>query len=161
HGTHVSGTIAEQRNNDLDFVGVANGVVLMPVKVCFDQVDLVIWWGTNLTFPGTLQGGCVVSDVVQGIHYAVDNGARVINMSLGGTQPSPAYLDALNYATSRGTFVAMSAGNDALEGNPVEYPASYAPSIVGAVAVGATTPLKTRSLYSSFGSYVELAAPGG
>jgi serine protease len=161
HGTHVAGTIAQQTNNNFGFAGVANGATLMPVKVCFDTVDLVMWWGSNLVFPGTLDGGCVTSDVIAGIHYAVDNGAKVLNLSLGGISPSPAYRDALNYAVSKGSFVAISAGNDALDGNRPSYPAVYATEIAGVVAVGATAPSRARASYSNFGTYVELAAPGG
>jgi serine protease len=161
HGTHVAGTIAQQTNNNFGFAGIANGATLMPVKVCFGTVDLVMWWGANLAFPGFLDGGCVTSDVIAGLHYAVDNGAKVLNLSLGGTSPSPAYRDALNYAVSKGAFVAISAGNDALDGNRPDYPASYATDIAGVVAVAATTPTKARATYSNFGSYVELAAPGG
>jgi serine protease len=161
HGTHVAGTVAQQTNNSFGFAGVANGVTLMPVKVCFSALDLIMAWGSTSRPPASLNDGCAVSDVIQGIRYAADNGAKVLNISIGGNVPVAAYVDALNYAVSRGAFVAISAGNSALVGNPMEYPAAYATDIKGVVAVGATTLRKTRALYSSFRTYVELAAPGG
>jgi serine protease len=69
--------------------------------------------------------------------------------------------EALQYAVSRGAFVTIAAGNDAEDGNPTIYPAAYAPSIDGVVAVGAVNRRLARASYSSFGSYVELVAPGG
>jgi serine protease len=161
HGTHVAGTVAQQTNNNFGFAGVSYGATLLPIKACFGTMDWAFLWGVTSVFPGTLADGCVASDVMQAIRFAADNGANVINMSLGAPFPSPATLDAIQYAVSKGVFVAMSAGNEALDGNPTNYPAAYATSVEGAVAVAATTPRRTRALYSSFGSYVELAAPGG
>jgi len=106
-------------------------------------------------------GGCPNSAVAQGIRYAADNGAKVINVSLGGSSPVTAQLDALNYAVGKGVFVAIAAGNEKLEGNPVSYPASYAQQISGVMAVGATNRSGNRASYSNTGSYVEIAAPGG
>ena len=73
----------------------------------------------------------------------------------------PAVAEALRYAVSRGAFVSISAGNEALEGNPTLYPAAYAPEIDGVVAVGAVNRALSRARYSNFGRYVELVAPGG
>lgn len=95
------------------------------------------------------------------IRHAADNGAKVINLSIGGKNPSPSYLDALNYAVSRGVFIAIAAGNDFQDGNPIIYPAAYAPGIQGAMAVGAVGRSLTRAAYSTTGSFVEIAAPGG
>ncbi len=161
HGTHVSGTIAEQSNNSVGFAGVASGATVLPVKVCTSVVDVVMAWGAEGRLSDAFIDGCVDSDVIDGIRYAVDHDAKVLNISLGGAFPSPAYVPALNYAVSRGAFVTISAGNAALEGNPTEYPAAYAANIAGVVAVGATTLRNTRALYSNTGSYVELSAPGG
>ena len=160
HGTHVAGTINEWTNNNFGFTGIASGATLLPIKVCVSDTDVIMAWGRDLRIPAPA-GGCDVAGVIQGIRYAVDNGARVVNLSLGGPQPAPAYVDALRYAVSKGAFVAISVGNDALNGNATTYPATYAESISGVVAVGATTPRRTRALYSNFGSYVELVAPGG
>jgi serine protease len=135
---------------------VANGVTLMPVKVCFSPLDLLM----ALIRP-TGAGGCTDDDIMRGIYYAVDHGAKALNISITGPSPMPVVQTALNYAVSQGAFVAIAAGNHALDGNAVQYPAAYAIDIPGVVAVGATTRTRTRALYSSYGSYVELVAPGG
>ncbi len=101
------------------------------------------------------------STTARGIRFAVDNGAKVINMSLGSLSSNSATLDALRYAVSRGVFVAISAGNEAQTGNLPTWPASYAKDLAGVVAVAALGSDLQRAPYSSIQSYVELAAPGG
>jgi serine protease len=152
HGTHVSGTIGQLTNNSQGGAGMAFNVRIMPVKVIDSVWDDIF----GSPFQGT-------DDVVaRGVHYAVDNGAKVLNMSIGRTgPPSPLLQEALIYATSHGAFVAIAAGNDFEDGNPVEWPANYANSIQGAVAVGAIGRDKQRAYYSSTGPDVELTAPGG
>ena len=165
HGTHVSGTIAQQTNNASGYAGAANGVTLMTIKACFSAWDVQLYNNHVLNVPGVATGPtgtlCPTSAVVNGIRYAADNGAKVINISLGGTATQPAELDALQYAVSRGTFVAISAGNDGLIGSPTHYPAAYATQIAGVMAVGALTPTREKARYSNVGSYVEISAPGG
>lgn len=163
HGMHVAGTIAQRTNNGDGFAGVANGARLLPIKVCFSPWDVQLADGFD-GFPGFVPptfGGCDSVAIVEGIRHAADSGAKVLNLSLGGPVPRPAYLDALQYAVSRGAFVAVSAGNDALMGNPTHYPAAYAAQINGVMSVAAVTPSLERALYSSFGNHVEIAAPGG
>jgi serine protease len=152
HGTHVAGTLGQATNNGVGGAGVAFNVRIMPVKVIDGTWDAVF----NSPFIGT-------DDVVaRGIRYAVDNGARVLNMSIGRNGfPAPVVKDAVSYAVSRGAFVAIAAGNGFEDGNLIERLAEFAPSIDGAVAVGAVGQRKTRAHYSTTGSYVELAAPGG
>ena len=103
-------------------------------------------------------------DVAAGIVYAVDHGARIVNLSMSGTRPSAVELAALKLAVARGVLVVVAAGNDYARGNPREYPAAYAPLLrrgPGAVlAVGASTMQGRRAAFSSTGSYVSLAAPG-
>jgi len=82
-------------------------------------------------------------------------------MSLGGTNPAQSTRDALQYAVSRGVFVALSAGNEFNDGNPTTYPAAYAPDIQGVMSVGAVGRSLTRAGYSTTGTFVEIAAPGG
>jgi serine protease len=159
HGTHVAGTIAQQTNNALGFAGVSHGATLMPIKACIGELDIEMAIGRDLQAPRVVEQ-CASSDLAQAIRYAADNGANVLNMSLGQPFPTPVVQAALTYAVSRGVFVAIASGNEALEGNPTNYPAAYA-SLAGVVAVGATSPRRTRALYSSFGSHLELAAPGG
>jgi serine protease len=161
HGTHVAGTIAQQTNNAFGYAGVANGATLMPIKACWGEWDVLMVYGATNIFYTTNPGGCHVAGVLEGIRYAADNGAKVLNMSLGGEQPVPAYIDALRYAVQRGTFVTISAGNSAEEGNPTSYPAAYATQIDGVVSVGATNRSGQRATYSNHGTYVELSAPGG
>ena len=152
HGTHVAGTIGQLTNNSLGVAGMAFNVKIMPVKVIDSAWDFIF----DSPFFGT-------DDIVaRGVRYAVDNGAKVLNMSIGRNgPPAPAVRDALVYAVSRGAFVVVAGGNDFLDGNPIERLAEAAPDIRGVVAVGAVGRDLRRASYSSTGSYLELAAPGG
>lgn len=114
HGTHISGTIAAQKN-DLGVTGIAYDAKIMPVKVLDDS------------------GSGSYSAIADGIHYAVDNGAKVINLSLGGSYPNSDLESALKYASSFGAIVVMAAGNDS--GFQPGYPAHYANE--NGIAVGA------------------------
>ena len=114
HGTHVAGTIAAA-NNFLGMTGAAPDAKIMPIRVLDDQ------------------GNGSLSDVISGIRWSVDNGADVINLSLGGGGYSQAMDDALKYASSRGSVVVMSAGNEGA--NSPSYPAAHASN--SGIAVGA------------------------
>ncbi|MBD2412832.1 S8 family serine peptidase [Nostoc calcicola FACHB-3891] len=114
HGTHVAGTIAAV-NNDFGVTGIAHNAKIMPVKVLGDDNQ------------GTY------SAIVQGIYYAANNGAKVINMSLAGTVPDSRLEAAVQYATTQGAIVVMAAGN--LGGSTPLYPAYYATN--WGLAVGA------------------------
>ncbi len=164
HGTHLSGTVLQETNNGAGLAGMAYRARLMPLKVCYG------YWEIQFTqsaegIPGYVDpretGTCPDSAVSQAIRYAADNGAQVISLSLGGPSPSPITREALQYAVGRGVFVAISNGNQYERGNPVEYPAAYAPELSGVVSVGAVSPRLTRAYYSSTGPHLELAAPGG
>lgn len=163
HGTHVSSTAGEDTNNGFALAGIAYGAHIMPVKVCASYWDVQFSYsaGGGRGFVPLDAGGCDDADLIAGMNYAVDNGAKVINLSLSGPGENPALLDAVRNAVNKGVFVAMAAGNDKESGNPVEYPAAYAQSIDGAMAVGATNRSGSRAYYSNTGSYVEIAAPGG
>jgi serine protease len=152
HGTHVSGTIGQLTNDRVGTAGVAFNVKLMPVKV-LDGVWDDVFGAPNF---GT-------DDVVaRGIRYAVDNGAKILNMSLGRSGPTSPVIDsALTYAVGKGAFVAIAAGNDYEDGNPTEVPAESANRIAGVVSVAAIDKNKGHAYYSSSGPWVELAAPGG
>jgi serine protease len=152
HGTHVAGTIGQLTNNNIGVAGVAFNVKLMPVKVLGDGWDAVLAPGNN---------GGSTSVVAEGIRYAADNGAKVINLSLGGTGAAPILRDAIQYAVGKGAFVAIAAGNDGDDGNPTEYPAAYGGDIAGAMTVGAINRSVKRASYSGFKPYVEICAPGG
>jgi serine protease len=128
----------------------------MPVKVLSGVWDVLFGCGDDL--------GGTEDDVARGIRYAADNGANVINMSLGAAGDagsSPVLESAIKYAVGKGVFVAVAAGNDFEDGNPVQVIAEIASRVQGAVSVAAVDQLKNHAFYSSSGSYVELAAPGG
>ena len=153
HGTHVSGTIGQLTNNGVGVAGFAYNVRIMPVKVLDENWDY-IFDSPNVGTDDTL---------ARGIRYAVDNGAKVINMSLGRTAGGPATVveDAIRYAVSHGTFVAVAGGNSGDSGNAPNRTAQAAPSIAGMVAVGAVGRSLERAYYSTTNEYVELTAPGG
>ena len=152
HGTHVTGTIGQLTNNSVGVAGMAFNVRIMPVKVIDSLWDLI--------FRAPNRG---TDDVVaRGVRYAADNGAKVLNMSIGRTgPPAPVVQEAIAYAVSRGAFVSVAAGNSFLNGNPVERLAEFAPQIEGMVSVGAIGRDRARAFYSTTGPYVELTAPGG
>ena len=136
HGTLVAGVAAATTNNGIGIAGAAWDTSVLPVKV-LDSRGL----GTD-------------SQVAAGIVWAVDHGARIVNLSLGGPGPGESLCDAVGYADSRGVLVVASAGNAATT-NP-NYPAACP----GAVAVSATDTHGDFAYFSSFGSWVSLAAPG-
>ncbi len=153
HGTHVAGTIGQLTNNGIGVAGMAYNVRIMPVKVLQEVWDFIF---------GSPNAG--TDDLVaRGIRYATDNGARVINMSIGRTGGGPAIAveEAIRYAVTRGVFVAIAAGNSANDGNAPSRPAEAAPNIEGMVAVGAIGRSLDRAFYSTTNVYVEIAAPGG
>jgi len=164
HGTHVAGTALQETNNGVGLAGVAYRATLMPLKACLGYWEIQILTSA-LGIPGFVSpfvtGGCSDAAIVEAIRYAADQGAEVINISLGSPLPAPAIREALVYAVGRGSFVAVAAGNGFDAGNPVEYPAAYAPDIDGVVAVGAVGPSRARAFYSATGRHVELVAPGG
>lgn len=152
HGTHVAGTIGQLTNNSLGVAGMAFNVRIMPVKVVDTVWDLIF----NSPFEST-------DDIVaRGIRYAVDNGAKVINMSIGRTgAPAPVVQAAITYAVAEGAFVVVAGGNEFLEGNPVERVAEFAPQIDGMISVAAIGRDRRRAFYSAVAPYIEIAAPGG
>lgn len=174
HGTHVSGTIGQLTNDSVGTAGVAFNVKLMPVKVLASEWDLLFAGFTNISNTGGSD-----DDVARGIRYAADNGARILNMSLGSSGPAncaanPIQLDcspvieaAMRYAVGKGCFIAVSAGNEFEDTvapfgkNPTSVLAEIASRIPGAVSVAAVDKAKEHAFYSSTGSYVELSAPGG
>jgi serine protease len=153
HGTHVAGTVGQLTNNNTGTAGMAYNVRLMPVKIIAGTWDDIF----ASPFEGT-------DDVVaRGIRYAADNGAKVLNLSIGRTDggPAPAVVDALRYAVSRGCFIAVASGNTRDAGNSANRLAQPAPDIDGVVAVAAVGRTLQLAYYSTTGSFVEIAAPGG
>ena len=136
HGTHVAGTLAQSTNNGEGVAGVAYNANIMPVKV-LDSLG-----------QGTYAG------IIQGIEFAVANGAKVINLSLSGHSGSQALEEAVNQARAQGVLVVAAAGNN---NGAVEYPARYD----SVLAVGAVRFDKSRARYSNYGSALDVVAPGG
>jgi serine protease len=171
HGTHVSGTVGQLTNDGIGTAGVAFNVKLMPVKVICAGESAATSWDVLFGIP---DAQCGTDDqVAQGIRYAADTGAKIINMSLGrdgpancGTNPNqsgcaPSIEAAIRYAVNKGVFVAVAAGNGFLVGNPTEVLSEIASRVPGAVSVAAVGADTSHAIYSTTGSYVELAAPGG
>jgi len=101
--------------------------------------------------------GAYQSNVASGITWAVDHGAKVINLSLAGTSDSTVLNSAVSYAISHGANVVAAAGDSGLNGNPKEYPARI-PGVIGVAGSQQTDSLYS---YSESGSWVDVAAPGG
>ncbi len=137
HGTHVAGTIAQSTNNNYGVAGVAYEASLMPLKVLGGS------------------GGGTVADIAEAIRFAADNGADVINMSLGGPGESQLMEEAIDYAYNKGVFIVAAAGN--ADENSASYPARY-PHVVGVAALDSTG---AKAPYSNFGAGVDISAPGG
>lgn len=163
HGTHVTGTIGQQLNAESG-VGVAYNARIMPLKVCLGEWEVLFFLAEDgiSTLPPIFEGGaCFASDEARAIRYAADNGAKVMNISIGGESPAAVTQSALQYAVSRGAFVALSGGNRFEDGNRPGYPAVYARDINGVMAVAAVGQDLNRAYYSSTGDFIEIAAPGG
>jgi serine protease len=137
HGSHVAGTIAQSTNNGIGVTGVAYKAAIMPVKV-LDR-----------------RGSGSYTAIANGIYYATDNGADVINMSLGGSANLNVLRDACEYAAANDVVIVAAAGNDATD-SPF-YPAAYPVCI----SVSATTLDDALAGYSNYGSTIDIAAPGG
>jgi subtilisin family serine protease len=142
HGTHVAGVIGAVGNNGIGVAGVNWQVRIMSVKV--------------LDF----SGGGFLSDTISGLHYAVDMGARVVNMSLATDEYSQSLADAVAAAEQAGVLVVAAAGNTATNNDASpRYPAGLTNSNV--IAVAATTPADQLASFSNSGpTSVLLGAPG-
>jgi len=137
HGSHVTGTIAQVTHNGMGVAGIARNVKIMPLKVLSGS------------------GSGSVAGIADAIRFAADNGAKVINMSLGGAFPSKVLEKAVKYAHDKGVTVVCAAGNESR--GKVGYPAAYP----GAIAVAATQEDEATTFYSNWGKEIDIAAPGG
>lgn len=135
HGTHVSGIIAAE-NNSVGVRGVAPSATIMPVKV-LDASG----WGWD-------------SAIAEGIRYAVNNGANIINMSLGGSYYSRTLKEAIDYAETNNVLIVASAGNSSSYSS-IQYPAIFS----NVVSVGASDEDGYKTYYSNWGK-VDVIAPG-
>jgi type VII secretion-associated serine protease mycosin len=136
HGTHVAGIAAAETNNGQGVAGVSWGARLMPIKVLDES------------------GDGYYSDVASGVRYACNHGAKIINLSLGGSNPSSTLKEALEDVSQKGCLVLAAAGNSGQD--TVDYPARYAETI----AVAATDRTDQRASFSDYGPEIDVAAPG-
>ena len=136
HGSRVASVIAARGNNKIGMAGHCWGCRVMPIRV-------------------SSNGSASPGRIAQGIRYAVDQGARIINVSLSHSGvPDGAEAAAVKYATDRDVIVVASAGNSGSDAP--QYPGAYP----GVVAVGATDDLDALYFWSSYGPWVSLTAPG-
>jgi subtilisin family serine protease len=148
HGTFVASLAAGSVSNEEGIAGFGGDAQLLCVQVAYDD------------------GSISDVDEAAGIVYAVKHGAKIINLSLGGTEPSKIERRAVRYAQRHGALVVAAAGNEFHVGNPVEYPAALLqrPGSYGrggsGLSVGASTLKGKRASFSNTGSYISLAAPG-
>ncbi|MBM3266809.1 MAG: S8 family serine peptidase [Candidatus Sericytochromatia bacterium] len=145
HGTHVAGIIAAVANNGKGIAGVAPEAQILPIRVL--GVD-----GGN------------TAGLIQGLAFAIRNGAKVVNLSLGSAQTSEIEARQMAQAIANDVVVVAAAGNEALAGNPLEYPAA----ISGVISVAATRPATDdvevrfweHAPFSNYNPFVTVAAPG-
>jgi len=137
HGTHVAGIIGAEGNNSVGVTGVNWNVSLMPVKAADNSCYML------------------TSEVVNSIVYAVQNGADIINMSLGG-EASVALKSAVDAAYSGGVLMIAAAGNDNSTSQTNSYPAAYS----NVISVAATNRDDLKASFSNYGNWVTLSAPG-
>ncbi len=136
HGTMVASIAAAQSNNGIGMAGVAWNSLIMPIKVMDSEGN-----GSYL-------------QIAAGIRYAADNGAKIINLSLGGINPSFILEDACKYAYDKGAVIVAASGNI---GGAVYYPAAYDDYCI---AVGASDYNDEIAGFSNFGQSIDIVAPG-
>lgn len=137
HGTHVAGTIGQVTNNALGCAGVAHNCTIMPVRV----LDAA--------------GSGALTTIANGISWAANNGAKVANMSLGGGAGSTTLSNAVVAANNAGVNLCAATGNTGRTG--LQYPAAYSQCI----AVGTTRFDGRRPRYGTYGTGIDVSAPGG
>ncbi|NRV92409.1 S8 family peptidase [Clostridium beijerinckii] len=138
HGTHVSGIIAANANDNIGIAGI-NGtldVKIIPIKVLNSN------------------GEGEVNDIVRGIKYAADNGADIINLSFGANEKSKSIAEAISYAKSKGAFVVAAAGNDNEDSDNIS------PAGDGAFTVAAMSYNYKKASFSDYGNCIKVSAPG-
>lgn len=135
HGSHVSGTVGAETNNNLGVSSIGYNISVMPIKI-----------GNCST--GALTGG------YDGVIWAADNGADAINMSWGGGGVSTYGQNVCNYAWNAGVILIAAAGND--NSSQQFYPAAYN----NVVSVAATSNGDVKSSFSQYGSWIDVSAPG-
>lgn len=135
HGTHASGIAAAETNNKIGIAGTAPNCKIMPIKTL------------------DAKGSGDIYNVALGVIWAVDHGARVLNMSLGGPQ-NETLKKAIEYALAKNVVVVTAMGNDGK--NVKAYPAA----LPGVISVGSVDFSRTRSDFSNYGDWISVTAPG-
>lgn len=138
HGTHIAGIIGAIRNNGIGIAGLAPGVKILPVRA-LDETG----YGDD-------------AGIAEGVLWAADNGATIINLSLGSPDKDPVLAASIENVTNRGVTVIAASGNDGTKGNPTSYPGA----LNNVTAVAATSYNYQKALFSTSGSYVDISAPG-
>ena len=135
HGTWVAGVIAAKVNNFTGGASVAPGAKILPIRIS-DRSD----------------GAAYFSDMVEGITWAANSGAKVANLSYSGVAGSATVANAANYMNSMGGVVVVAAGNDGTDYGYINHPSLF--------VAGATTSSDAKAGYSSYGNFVDISAPG-
>ena len=138
HGTYTAGVAAASADNGAGIAGICWGCKILPVKVLGSRGQ-----GDDAT-------------IAAGIRWAVDQGVRIISMSLGGPDDTDVMRDAVAYAYDHNVLIIAASGNGQAEGNLPNYPAAYATVL----AVAATNSTDGVTGFSTTGSFVDIAAPG-
>ncbi|NRT76933.1 S8 family peptidase [Clostridium beijerinckii] len=138
HGTHVSGIIAANANDNIGIAGIDGtlDVKIIPIKVLDSN------------------GEGDVNDIVKGIKYAADNGADIVNLSFGANEKSKSIAEAISYAKSKGAFVVAAAGNDNEDSDNIS------PAGDGAFTVAAMSYNYKKASFSDYGNCIKVSAPG-
>ncbi len=142
HGNRVLGVIGATTGNGIGIAGIAGKCKIMLIRAGYMNTD-----GSSALSS---------SHIAKGVIYAVDNGAKVINISSGSNRYSNSYKAALEYAVSKGALVVCSAGNEG--SGALVYPAAY--DIPGLISVGASSRQDKKSWFSNYGNWVDVSAPG-
>jgi len=153
HGTHVAGIIGAVEGNNRGIVGVAPNCTIMPIKIFPSLRDAL---RPKPNDRGEDQTAIIASAVAEGIVYATEHGASIINMSLGFPYESQSLALAVDYALKKGVTVLVAAGNERMEGSPVNTLAN----LPGVIGVGATDEDDKVTFFSNKGKYVSVSAPG-
>lgn len=135
HGTHVSGIVGAQSNNSAGVASIGYNTSVMPVKIGRDS-------------DGALTAG------YEGITWAADNGAHVINMSWGGGTAGTYGQNVINYAYNLGCIIVAAAGND--NASTMFYPAAYE----NVISVASTSSTDAKSSFSQYGTWIDISSPG-
>ena len=135
HGTHVAGSVGALHNNEVAVVGIGHNITIMNLRVL------------------NANGSGYVSGVIKALHYASDNGANIINLSIGGPH-SRSYLEAIDEVYEDGVIMVAAMGNTGT--NVRQFPAAYLQTI----AVGNTKPDDTLASNSTRGDHIDVSAPG-